>query len=80
MSDNKKMLELYTLAELAYEKHFQSSVDNIETLYPDGWHEKKNYKQKIEIITQAIKENILIENTTKYQDSIEGVKNILVKE
>lgn len=78
MNDNK-ILELYTLAEIAYEKKFQNSVDNAEKLYPEGWYANKNYKQKIEIITQAIKNNILIENTTEYQNFIEGVKSTLIK-
>lgn len=80
MSDEtNKLFDLYTLATLSYEKHFKDRVENIEELYPEDWHEKKNYKLKIEIITQAIKENKLISDTSKYQSSIEGVKNLIIK-
>lgn len=78
--DNKKLLELYTLAEITYIKHFENKIENKEYLFPENWYENKNYKLKIEIITEAIKKNILIEYTQKYQDIIEGVKRTLVKE
>jgi len=78
-TEEEKLLELYTLAELAYNKHFENMVEDKEYLYPEGWYERKNYILKIEIITEAIKNNVLIENTTKYQETIEGVKNIYFK-
>jgi len=59
--------ELYTMAEIAYEKKFK---DNEELLYPKNWYQNKDYKQKIEIIAEAIKENILIENTEKYKKTL----------
>lgn len=71
--EDNKLFELYTLAELAYQNHFKSSVDNIEDLYPIGWYENNNYMKKIEIITEAIKSNLLIENTLGYKSLIEGV-------
>lgn len=64
--------ELYTLSELAYKKHFK---DNNE-LFPEGWYENNNYKEKIEIITEALKENTLIINTKRYNESLEGIKNL----
>ena len=77
--EEEKLLELYTLAEIAYNNHFQNAIDNKDYLYPEGWYENQNYKLKLEIITEAIKNNILIENTTKYQESIECVKSMLIK-
>lgn len=78
-TEEEKLLELYTLAELAYNKHFENRVEDKEFLYPEGWYERKNYRLKIEIITEAIKNNVLIENIPKYQEIIEGVKNVYFK-
>lgn len=78
-SEEEKLYELYTLAELAYNKHFENRVENKEYLYPEGWYERKNYRLKIEIITEAIKNNVLIEYTPRYLETIEGVVNTLIK-
>lgn len=76
---NDKLFELYTLASLSYEKHFKGMVKDVKELYPVGWYEKSNYKLKIEILAEAIKENQLIINTNKYQSTIEGVKELQKK-
>ena len=77
---NKEIFDLYTLAEMAYEKHFKDEETDIDLLYPEGWYIKKNYKEKIEILSEAIKTNTLIAKTEKYQSSIEGVQKIIIKE
>lgn len=77
--DKNKLFELYTLAELAYERQFEETIYNKTRLYPEGWYENKNYKLKIEILTEAIKNSTLIENIPKYKETIEGIKNLLVK-
>ena len=74
-----KIFELYTLASMSYENYFKGMVEDKEELYPEGWHEKNNYKLKIEILVEAIKENQLIINTQKYQDTIEGIKELQKK-
>ena len=79
-AENNKLFELYTLAEIAYQKKFKNTIDDESYLYPEGWYENKNYKLKIEIITEAIKNNTLIEKTPKYLKIVEGVGNVLVKE
>ena len=71
---NDKLFDLYTLAELSYQNCFKNMVSKIDELYPVGWYEIKNYKLKIEIITEAIKTNMLIENTKIYQKVVEGVE------
>lgn len=73
-----KLFELYTLAELSYKKHFKDI--NIEELFPIDWYSNKDYKTKIEIITEAIKTNTLIINTPSYINIIEGVDKKLTKE
>ena len=70
-----KLFELYTLSELSYQNHFKNIVNDVDDLYPVGWYEKKNYKEKIEIIYEAIETNTLIVNTKKYQNIIERVEN-----
>jgi len=61
-----KIFELYTLAELSYQKHFKDIYAK-ENLYPIDWYENKDYKEKINIIGEAIKENQLIKDTTSYK-------------
>ena len=73
-SDEKNLFELYTLAEISYQNHFKNYYNDIELIYPEGWYKKKNYKTKIEIITEAIKTNKLIIDTLGYQKIIEGIK------
>ena len=69
---------LYVLAEIAYEKENEGLSD--EELFPMDWYSITNYKSKIEIIEEAIKNNILIKDTQKYQSRIEGVKLTNTKE
>jgi len=68
-----KLFELYTLAELSYESLFKNIVKDRDELYPIGWYETKNYQEKIEILSEAIKKNKLIVNTKSYQKIIEGI-------
>ena len=69
---------LYVLAELAYEKEHEGKTD--EELFPIDWYSISNYKSKIEIIEEAIKKNILIKDTEKYQSRLEGIKLTNTKE
>lgn len=69
----KELLELYTLAEMRYQEHFKN-VDS-ENLYPSNWYLNKNYKLKIEIIVEAIKNDTLIVNTKSYLKIVEGYNN-----
>ena len=64
--EQEKLFKLYTLAEMTYENHFKD-FDNI---YPEIWYEKDNYKEKIEIIGEAIKQDQLIQNTKIYKEYI----------
>lgn len=56
-------LNLYAIAELRYKEEH----NNDENIFPIGWYSSKNYKLKTEIIAEAIKKNITIENTELYQ-------------
>ncbi len=69
---------LYVLAEIAYEKENEGKSE--EELFPLDWYSISNYKTKIEIIEEAIKNNILIKDTQKYISRIEGVKLTNTKE
>lgn len=71
---DNSLFKLYTLAEMKYEKKFMNQVSNREELYPTDWYEKKDYKQKIDIILEAIETNSLIIYTKLYQERLEGVQ------
>lgn len=69
-----KLFKLYTLAIMNYEKKFKNTVNDIEELYPSNWNKNSDYKKKIEIISESIKENKLIKDTSSYQDYINDIK------
>ena len=58
-----KEFNLYVLAEMKYKKENA----NKENIFPKNWYSFKNYKLKIEIIVEALKNNILIEETEIYK-------------
>ena len=55
---------LYVLAELKYKKIH----NNEKNIFPIDWYSSKNYKLKVEIIAEAIKNNIKINETSLYQN------------
>lgn len=69
---------LYVLAEIAYEKENPGKTE--EELFPLDWYSITNYKSKIEIIEEAIKNKVLIKDTQKYINRIEGVRLTNTKE
>lgn len=77
MNREDKLFELYTVAELSYKKHFNTT--NERDLFPIEWYENKDYKSKIAIITEAIKTNTLIVNTPSYLNIIEGTVKVKEK-
>ena len=67
---------LYVIAELSYKKKYKNEKD----IFPIDWYSNRNYKLKTEIIAEAIKNNIKIEDTYLYQDKfLEGIKYELKK-
>ena len=63
-------LNLYIMAELQYKKIHNDSDD----IFPIDWYSTQNYKLKTEIIAEAIKKNIDIEETELYQKNmVEGI-------
>lgn len=73
--NDDKLIKLYTLAEMTYENYFKNMVLDRDQLYPNDWNIIKNYKEKIEIMAEAIKTNNLIVNTSKYQNLINFLKD-----
>ena len=59
---------LYVLAELAYKNEHLDLKEN--QLYPANWYETKDYKEKNEIIAEAIKEKVLIIDTKRYKEYV----------
>ena len=78
--EQSKLFELYTFVELAYIKHFKNRYGSEEEIFPPDWYSNRNYKFKIEILTEAIENDILIVNTSKFQETIEGVRHGYVKD
>ena len=64
--------KLYVIAELSYKK--AHSDINEEELFPIDWYSSNNYKLKTEIIAQALKTNMMIEDTELYNNTREQVK------
>ena len=64
---------LYVLAEIAYKKEHENLTD--EELFPFDWYSIRNYKSKIEIISEALKEKKLIKETILYNKRIEGIRD-----
>ena len=50
------------------------NVEDNADLYPQDWFSNNDYKKRIQILVEAIKNKCLIINTEGYQDIIEGVK------
>lgn len=73
-NNEKKLFELYTLAELSYKQHFKD-ISNENLLYPKGWYNEKNYLLKIKLIAEAIKTNTLIVDTSLFKEVV-SKKNI----
>ena len=64
--------KLYVLAELRYKDNFKDLKD--EEIFPNDWYSSKNYKLKIEIILESLKENKLIKDTENYKKFQEHVE------
>ena len=70
MFSKKELYNLYILSDLVYRKEFK---DSKEELYPYDWDSINNYKLKIEIINESIKNNLLISYTKRYKDYIRNL-------
>lgn len=64
---------LYVLAEIAYEKEHEGLSE--QELFPFDWYSITNYKSKVEIIAEALKEKILIHETKLYKSRVEGIRD-----
>ena len=70
MEDNLE-LDLYILTENSYVKKMKEKDPlnfNEKDIFPYDWYKYTNYKEKIEILTEAIDKNILIKDTSKYKN------------
>ena len=66
--NNEMDYDLYVMSEIAYKnKH---KLEDDEELFPDNWYSSKNYRLKIEIIAQALENNQLIKDTSKYKEAL----------
>lgn len=62
-------LELYILAETSYIKKMKEKdiSFNDKNIFPNDWYKFTNYKDKIEILNEALEKNILIKDTELYK-------------
>ena len=62
-------LELYILAETSYIKKMKKKdiSFNDKNIFPNDWYKYTNYKDKIEILNEALEKNILIKDTELYK-------------
>ena len=66
---------LCNMLEVTYNKIMKEYIKNtINEIYPFGWFSIKDYKFKINVLNEAIKNKILIKNTVLYKNNLEGVK------
>jgi len=64
------------MLEITYNhKHGITDFKNINKIYPLDWFSNTNYIKKIEILNEALKNDVLIIKTKSYQDIIEGVRD-----
>ena len=60
--------DLYVMSEIAYKDKHKLESDDV--LFPDNWYSSKNYKVKTEIIGEALENDVLIEETEGYKQSL----------
>lgn len=65
MKDNK-LFDLYVVYELLYETKMSKKYSDV-LLFPNDWYIIQNYKFKIDVLLEALDNDILIVNTKKYQ-------------
>ena len=66
-----KLEELYLLLEDSYIKKMKERNPlnfNKNDIFPVDWYKYKNYKEKIEILTESLDKNILIKDTSKFKN------------
>lgn len=61
-----ELFNLYTIAEITYENYCCSNLPK-DKMYPKNWYGILNYNEKINILSEAIENKILIEDTEEYK-------------
>ena len=64
----KEAQTLYILCETNYIKKNQNKTK--EEIFPINWYSISDYPKKIEILVEAIKDDVLIKDTNKYKEYI----------
>ena len=60
---NKEHFKLYVIAEMNYINKFKNYYQEV---FPNDWFTIKDYKLKIKILSECIKNNILIKDSELY--------------
>lgn len=62
---------LYVLLEESYVKKNKNKDKlnfNEKNIFPEDWYKIKDYKFKIEVLTESLEKDILIKDTSKYKN------------
>lgn len=62
--DIEKLTKLYTLTEMKYIEKNKEIPE--EKLFPIDWYSTTNYIEKMKILSEAIKNNVLIKDTLSF--------------
>ena len=64
--DENQLFKTYVEYELLYEEKMKKKYNDSE-LYPKHWYRIFDYQRKIDILKEALDNNVLIIDTSKYQ-------------
>lgn len=53
--------------------------DDADSLYPSEWNSIPTYREKIQILGEAIEKGTTIAETESYSKYVEGIKNVKTK-
>lgn len=71
--ENELDYRLYVLSELAYAKA-QPGIDH-DHLFPLWWYGIRSYHRRIDVIAEALKKGITVQETEGFQRLMEGVRD-----
>lgn len=63
------------MMEVSYISQYnRKPTDDNQDLYPIGWHDNKDYNEKIKILAEAVDSKKIIIETEAYQSMVEGMR------
>ena len=71
---DNELEDYYILTEESYVKKWKEKNKlnfDEKQLFPYNWYKIEDYKLKLEILAEALKKDILIEETNKYKETLD---------